>query len=325
VNTLPAASRSDEYAEYPLSHGQRALWYVYRSAPDSSAYNVSYAWRVHCTTGVDSGLLRRVLAILVARHAALRTTYFMGPDGEPRQRVAVAAALDFEEIDASAWEESLLRRWIADEAHRPFDLERGPVLRARFLRTSQASPILLLAVHHIAVDGWSLYVLLEEMDHLYAQEAGQFRTELRPSDPLDYLKYVRFQEQLLQSPERKRLLTYWEHQLSGDLPTLALPTDFPRGQPSTAGAQCSFEIGPPCSERLRSVAGKHGTTLSVLLSSAFQVLLSRYSGQDDVVVGTPMSGRRRPDTRDTFGYLVNPVCLRASVAGNPSFTSRARS
>jgi amino acid adenylation domain-containing protein len=306
--------------EYPLSHGQRALWYVHRSAPDSAAYNVSHAWRVTSPAGIDPAILRRVLATVVQRHPALRTTYFLHPDGEPRQRVAMTPALDFEEIDAHGWDEARVRRWVADEAHRPFDLERGPVLRSRVLRTAQESPILLVAAHHIALDGWSLHVLLDELDHLYARECGLVTQDLLPADQSDYYNYVRLQDELLSGEEGRRQLQYWTDRLAGDPPAAILPTDCRRGKSAASGAQCGFEIPQALVKPLRSIATGRGTTLYVVLLAAFQVLLSRYTSQDDFVVGSPMSGRRRATTRDTFGYLVNPVCLRASLDRRSSFT-----
>src|SRR5262249_3211734 len=146
---------------------------------------------------LDSRVLRRAFERIVARHPALRTTYFLHRDGEPRQRVADSGKLDFEEVDGRGWDEPKTRSWVADEAHRPFDLEHGPVLRVRLLRALD-TPILLIAVHHIAIDGWSLYVLLEELDQLYAQETGLPAQPPAPPDPFDYQKYVKWQAELLQ-------------------------------------------------------------------------------------------------------------------------------
>jgi amino acid adenylation domain-containing protein len=305
------ALRHERESVYPLSFGQRALWFLHRLAPENPAYNIARAFDIHQPVDVDA--LRRAFGTLVERHPALRTTFAV-QDGQPVQRVRTPGALSFQVHDASSLSQSALDEHLAAEAHQPFDLAEGPPLRVHLFTRSANEHVLLLVVHHIVSDLWSLVVMADELAHLYAGAA-----ELPRSDA-DYSDYVRFQQELLAGDQGQRLAAYWQGQLAGDLPVLQLPTDRPRPPvQSFNGAAHSFALDERLSDQLEALARANGSTRYTLLLAAFEVLLHRLSGQEEFVVGSPTAGRARAGLAEVLGYFVNPVALRADLSGEPSF------
>ena len=301
---------------YPLSHGQQALWFLQRLAPNSAAYNVMYAWRI--CSGCDVSVLRRAFQSLVDRHPALRTT-FTTRNGEPIQQIHRRQEVCFEVTDASAWSQQELGHHLAKVAYSPFDLEQGPVLRINMFTRSGQAPVLLLTAHHIIVDGWSLQVLLEELGQLYSAIRDDVQLSLALLE-MQYTDYVRWQTRLLASPEGEQLWRYWQQQLAGELPVLNLPTDRPRPPVQTdRGASHAFPLPEELVKDLKSLARGEGMTLYVVLLAAFQVLLHRHTGQTDILVGSPAAGRSRPEFMRTVGYFVNMFVLRGDLGGNPVF------
>ena len=309
----------DESAEgFPLSYGQRALWFLYQIAPESSAYNIANAVRIRAE--LDTVALRSAFQILVNRHPSLRTT-FSAPDGEPFQRVNDFLEVSFSAEDVSAWDETLLDERIVAESHRPFDLERDPLLRITLFKQSALEHIMLLVVHHIAVDFWSLGVLLHELGELYEAEKNGASAALAPLT-LQYTDYVHWQAERLTGTEGEQMWAYWRAQLAGDLPTLNLPTDRPRPSVQTyCGASQTFKLGEEMTDGLKALARAHGATLYSTLLAAFQVLLYRYSGEEDIWVGSPTAGRTQAEFSNVVGYFVNPVILRADVSSDPTFNT----
>jgi amino acid adenylation domain-containing protein len=308
----------EEPAEFPLSSGQRGLWFLSRLAPESAAYNIVAAARVR--GGLDSPALERALRALVARHGALRTT-FPSFSGEPRQRVAERGELDFREVNAAEWEEERVAAWLAEEGYRPFDLENGPLLRVRVLRGAEESePVVLLAVHHLVSDFASLAVMVRELAALYREELGG-PPALLPRPLASYADFVRWQEELLASPEGERQERYWRERLAGELPVLDLPADRPRPpvQTDRGGAVSLHLAGEPLA-RLRALGRQRGATLYMTLLAAFQTLLHRYTGEEDVLVGSPTAGRGAAALAEVVGYFVNPLVLRSDLSGDPPFT-----
>jgi amino acid adenylation domain-containing protein len=303
-------------AWHPLSQGQRSLWFVHQLAPQSAAYNLMYAWRVR--SRVDTAALRRSFQSLVERHASLRTVY-AARDGEPAQQVLARQDVSFEAIDAAAWDEGELRARVAEAAHAPFDLAAGPLLRARLFSRAGDDHVLLIAVHHIATDLPSMVTLTDELMRLYpAHLAG----EVAPPPPLGtrYADFVDWQSGLLGGPEGERLRDYWLGQLGGELPVLQLPTDRPRPPVQTYGGDVhTFEVGAELAGRLRSLARAEGATLYTVLLAAFDVLLHRYTGQTDILVGSPAGSRPRAEFEPLVGYFVNTLVLRADLSGDPTF------
>ena len=331
-----------------LSHGQLALWFLYRLAPESPAYNLLYV--AHIRSSLDIPALQRSVQALLQRHPILTATYTMR-DGAPVQRFHLDQELHVEVIDASSWNWEQLHRQLLEEGDRPFDLELGPVLRIKLFRQASQDYILSLTIHHIAVDFWSLDMLIDELCLLYAAEragwaaAGDHKgpnPALPSSSPYylspgqgggspppllrepahvpQYTDFVRWQAEMLAGPEGERHWTYWQHELVGELPMLNLPIDRPRPRVQTyRGASHTFELGEELSKQLKALANAEKTTLYTILLAAFQVLLYRYTDQDDILIGTTALGRSRAELEKIVGYLANPVVLRANLSGNPTF------
>ena len=301
---------SDE-GEYPLSHGQQALWTLQHVSPESTAYNVSVAARIHGE--VDAGAMRRALGALVQRHPMLRAN-FPSRQGTPLCVVQEHAEIFFRVEDGADWSEETLRARLNEEAWTTFDLESGPLLRVTLFERSAREYVMLLSAHHLIVDFWSLAVLIRELGQFYQAEIEDGPATLEPAVPL-YSDYVRLQEELLRGPDGERLRKYWLQKLAGELPVLDLPTD--RARPSVQtyrGASVSARLDQRLTERLKLLAASHETTLFMTLLAAFQVLLYRYTGQEDILVGSPSSGRGSAEFSGTVGYFVNPLVLRGEVS-----------
>ncbi|HEX8149510.1 MAG TPA: amino acid adenylation domain-containing protein [Pyrinomonadaceae bacterium] len=307
---------------HPLSYGQQALWFLHKLERESAAYHVVLAARL--PGGADAEAVRAALQTLADRHASLRTT-FEERDGVPVRRVhEPGAAVCFEAVSAGRWDEDELRGRVETEAHRPFDLGREYPLRARLFTRADGRHVLLLVTHHIAVDFWSLMLLTEELSSLFTSEGGPRQ---RDSFELStqYTDFARWQAALLEGPAGDAHLAYWRRKLGGELTALQLPTDRAR-TPSAArrGAAHEFTLDGEVGDALRELARREGTTLYAVLLAAFQVLLGRYAGQEDFVVGSPFSGRSRAEFAPLVGYFVNPVALRANLAGDPTFRQLLR-
>lgn len=317
---LPSASPTAQQVvpEFPILPGQRALWFLHQLAPKSAAYNIARAIRIR--GGLDVLVLQHAFQKLVERHPALRTT-FVAAQGEPVCRVRKRAALFFQRNDATDWSTAFLRERLVEEAHRPFDLEQGPLLRLHLFTRSAQEHILLLTVHHIIADLWSLAVLANELDLFYQAQETSTKDHLAPTDQ-QYADYARWQTNMLAGPEGKRLWAYWQNQLAGELPALNLPTDRPRPSSLTfRGATFTFELHKTLATRLKALVQRGDATLYMLLLAAFQVLLYRYTSQRDILVGSPTAGRSRVGAADLVGYFVNPIILRADLSTNPTFTA----
>ena len=307
-----------ELGDHPLSRGQQSLWFLHALDPADAAYNVASAVRIRGELDVEA--LRASVAALIERHAVLRTT-FPTSRGEPVQRVHPHGEPMFETVDAQGWSDHRLAESLAAEARRPFDLENGPLLRVVLLTRGALEHVLLLSLHHVITDFWSLGVLLDDLALLYpALKAGE-RLELPPPGLL-YTDFVRWQEEMLAGPEGERLWDYWRSRLAGELPVLDLHTDRPRPRVQThEGAAHQVHLSPHLSGRLRELGRGHGATPFVTLLAAFEALLHRYTGQEDFLVGTVTAARTRAGFARTLGYFVNPLVLRAGFGGDPGFAA----
>jgi len=314
---LVASSQEENYS-YSLSYGQRALWFLQKASPQSAAYNIASALRIRGS--LNRQALRQAFQRLAHCHPSLRTS-FIDQNGEPVQTVRSSMALDFIEEDASSWSLELLTEHLNDEAHLPFNLEHTPLLRVRLFRRSESEYVLLFVAHHIALDFWSLGILMRDLSRLYAAEKTGSKTF--PGLPeLKYTDYVRWQREALTSPAGESSWAYWEKQLEGPLPFLDLPVARPRPPVQTSrGAQLPFQLGGELMQRLKSLARKEGATLYMLLLAAYQVLLFRYTNQETIVVGSSAACRNRAELAGLVGYLVNPLVLRGNLAGEQSFVS----
>ena len=304
----------------PLSFAQQRLWFLDRLLPNKAAYNIPTVWRLRGQ--LDALALERSLNELVARHETLRTRFVLSGDA-PVQVIEPPSAVALPITDLSAMpqaEREARARQITDtEARQPFDLEAGPLLRAQLLRLAAEEHLLLLNVHHIVSDGWSMGVLWRELSSGYNAFVSGHAPDL-PRLPIQYADYAVWQREWLQGEVLEGQLAYWKEKLA-DLSTLELPTDRPRPPvPSYQGAHLTFDLPAPLTQALKELGRREGATLFMTLLAAFQVLLHRYSGQEDIAVGTPIAGRGRTELEGLIGFFVNTLVLRSDLAGNPAFT-----
>ena len=312
---------------FPLSYGQQALWFLHQLIPEDLSFNVAGAVRIRGR--LDISALQRAFQKIVDRHATLRTT-FRAISGQPLQQVQMEMPVPFEVVNASSWSGEQFQDRLVFEAHRPFDLEGGPVFRVILFTRTPISPevqdyidqehVLLLSMDHIITDFWSMTLLAQEVITQYRSVVdGLPATQLEPL-PVQYTDYVRWQAEVLAGPEGERLWNYWQGQLGGDLTMLDLPTDRPRQPVQTFGGDSvSLQMDSQILSGLKEMAKKQGATLFMVLLAAFQTLLHRYSGQDDFLVGTVTSGRNRSELAGLIGYFLNPVAIRADFSGDPTF------
>ncbi|MGF7209876.1 amino acid adenylation domain-containing protein [Skermanella aerolata] len=307
---------AEQVTRHRLSRGQEALWFLHRSAPDSAAYHVAFAARI--VSPLDISALRRSLQALMDRHPLLRASFRL-EDGVPVQDIPGYREARLEIVDCAGFTDEEVRDRVTAAYRRPFDLEAGGLFRASLLERSGNDAVLLLTVHHIVYDGWSLWVNLEELKELYAACASGSPLPPPRLAPA-YGDHVAAQERLLDGPRGLQLEAFWKERLAGDLPLLDLPADRPRPPSQTFnGASRRFEIDRSLSLALKELAQGAGTTPFTLLLAAYQVLLARYSRQDEILVGTPVSGRSDRTFADTVGYFVNPVVMRADLSDDPTF------
>jgi amino acid adenylation domain-containing protein/non-ribosomal peptide synthase protein (TIGR01720 family) len=315
----------------PLSFAQERLWFLDRLAPNSAAYIIPTAVRLEGQ--LDRAVLARSLNAIIARHEVLRTT-FPALEGHPVQLVAPVLRLplpllDLSDLPTPAREAEADRLMRAEPRH-PFDLAGGPLLRACLLRLNAAEHLLLLTLHHIVADGWSIDVLLHELTVLY-QAFSTHRPAPLPELPIQYADYAAWQREWLHSEgdelgsPLQTQLAYWSAQLDGAPALLALPTDHPYAtMPTFQGATHSFQLSAELSAALQALSQRTGATLFMTLLAAFQTLLYRYSGQDDIVVGTPIANRADADVEGLIGCFVNTLVLRADLSNNPPFDELLR-
>ncbi|HET9985574.1 MAG TPA: condensation domain-containing protein, partial [Longimicrobiales bacterium] len=312
--------RRGEAGAAPASFAQELLWRLDRSAPGLAAYNASRALRLRGP--LDVAALQRALDALVERHEALRTT-FEGGDGEPRQVVRPPAPVAIERLDLRGMPEATrleeAERRIGELSRRPFDLEREPQFRVALLALGDEDHVLFYASHHIALDGWSFTILFGELAALY----GGFRRGTPvalPPLPVTFGDYAAWQRTWLSGGRLDALLDYWRGRLADAPEQLALPTDRPRpATPGFEGGQHSVVLPPAEVARLRRLAQETDGTLYTVLVAAYVALLARYTGQTDLVIGSPVAGRTRAETEGLVGYLANTLALRVDLGGDPTF------
>jgi hypothetical protein len=297
------------------SFAQERLWFVHQLEPQSAAYNVPRAIRIR--GNLDLNDLRRCLNQIVARHDTLRT-HFALVEASLRQIVDEEVNIELPVIDLSALpeDERALRakELIEHEAALPFDLSNGPVMRARMLRFAAADHLLLVMMHHIVSDAWSAGIFFQELTAFYKNS---------PLAPLKlrYTDYAEWQREWLQGDVLEERLHYWRDNLKDAPAVLDIPTDRPRPAETTRGASCNISISESLTHELRELSSASGATLFMTLLSAFSVLLHRYSGEDDIVIGTPIAGRNREEIENLIGFFINTLPLRIDLAKNPTVKS----
>ncbi|QLE41852.1 amino acid adenylation domain-containing protein [Nostoc sp. C052] len=340
------SQNTNQAVTYTLSHGQKALWSLYQLTPNSTAYNAMYAAKL--VTNLDIPALKQAAQGLVQRHPVLRTT-FATTDGEPVQTVHENQQVDFSIEEAFDFDQDNINTWLSEKSDRPFDLEQGPILRFDLLinqiktdKLATKEHIFLITLHQIVGDFRSLEIMIGELTALYkamstkitepvlsvaegcsrstgyAYATGE-TAQLSPQN-YQYQDYVKWSEEMLASLHGENLWTYWQQQLSGELPLLDLPTDRPRPHRQTYnGASRFFTVEEELRLKLIELANRVDASLYILLLTALQILLRRYTNQEDILIGSPMENRSRSEFENIVGHFANPVVLRGDLSGNPTF------
>jgi amino acid adenylation domain-containing protein len=304
----------------PLSFAQELLWLMDQASPGLTAWNVPRGFRLH--GAVDRAALQCALDAVAARHEALRTIFIPGASG-PVQEIVPAGPVPFAYLDLSAvppeTRATELERAMRAEAGAPFDLSRDLLLRAVLIRLSPTDHVFGLTTHHIVSDGWSKGVLLRELSACYAGALTGAAASL-PVLPIQFSDYAAWERNALHEVALAEPLAYWRRQLAGPLPALNLPTDRPRPLvPGFAGARRVLVLSPELVTALGALARAHDVTLYMVLLAGYMTLLHRYTGQDDIIVGSPMAGRMEAETEGLIGYFANTLVLRTLLHDNPTF------
>jgi amino acid adenylation domain-containing protein len=309
----------------PAAYAQQRLWLIDQLQPGLAIYNMPMPVRISGMLDVQA--LEWSLNEIVARHDVLRTSFEM-VDSELTQVVAPFRGFTLECVNLSglpeAERESEARRLTVEDVETPFDLSTGPMFRVRLLRLGEREHLLLLTIHHIICDGWSTQILWKEISTFYQTFAWGLTSPLAEL-PIQYVDYAAWQREWLAGGTLAQQLNYWKEQLAGAPATLGLPTDWPRPAVlSFSGAEATFTLSAHTSEALRTLGQQEGVTLFMTLLTAFNVLLYRYSGQDDIVVGTPVAGRNRKELEGLVGFFANTLALRTRLNGDPTFIELLR-
>ena len=318
VELNAGARRNGEF--FPLSNAQRRLFFLDQLDPDSAAYNIPDAVRLKGP--LDLVALEQSLSEIVRRHESLRTVFSVVGE-EPKQVVRAYTPFALPVVDLTGFPEhagATTSRWIAEmEARRPFDLLHGPVMRATLLRSAREEHVLLITLHHIVADEWSAGIFARELITLYeAYSAG--RPSPLKSLPIQYIDFAHWQNELLSGETLESLLSYWKRQLVSPLPIMKLPTDRPRPNvQSLRGSRQPFSLSYETSDALELLSQREDCTLFMTLLAGFTVLLHRYTGQDDLIVGTNIANRNRSELEQLIGFFVNMLPLRTQCSDNPSF------
>lgn len=303
-----------EATTHPMSYGQRSLWFLHNLAPGSAAYTITYAGAI--SGQLDVSALTRAAQAVVDRHPILRTTYAVR-DGQPVQIVHPKWPLRIAQHDLGG-NPADFDEWLRQEANRPFDLQTGPVLRVSLLRRAPDDHVLVLAVHHIAVDFWSIDIILDELRVLYAAEQGA--AEAPPACRARYVDHTDRQLAMLDGERGDELWRYWSRQLAGEVPVTRLPVDRPRPPtPTYRGAVHRFTIDRRLGTAIKEVGRQVGATPYMTLLAAFATLLHRYSGQEDLFIGSPFACREGATLEGLVGYVANAVVLRTDLRSDPRF------
>jgi amino acid adenylation domain-containing protein len=317
----PGVPRRPAGAPLVLSFAQQRLWFLDQLVPGSPFYNIPSAVPLKFALNVD--VLRRCLNEIIRRHESLRTT-FTSTAGKPVQVIAPSLQLELPVVDLRpmqpAAREPEAIRMATEEARTSFDLGKGPLIRAKLLQLDAHDYVLLLTIHHIVADGWSMGIFFHELGALYARFAAGQPSPL-PEMPVQYADFAIWQRGWLQNEELDRQLGYWRRQLSG-IPKLDLPADRPRpSMPTFRGSYYPMLIPANVATSLKRFSGDHEATLFMTLLAAFQTLLHRYTGQDDIAIGCPVANRNRSEIEGVIGFFVNSLVMRTNFEGNPTFSS----
>jgi non-ribosomal peptide synthetase component F len=313
-------TRMTRTGDVPLSFVQQRLWFLDQLDPETSTYTIAVRQRLRGP--IDEAALARTLTELVRRHESLRTT-FVTRNGEPHQHVMPAGPVTPRTIDldhvAADDREAAVEAHVQTEVQQPFDLARGPLFRPLLLRLAPDEHELVISIHHIVADGWSLGLITRELEILYQAYMTGGSSPL-PEVPLQYADFAIWQRQWLADHVLEAQSAYWRAQLAALPAPLEIPTDLPRPrQSSSAGASLEFELPAPIAESLRELGRNAGATLFMTLLAGFKALLARYTGEEDVVIGTPIASRNHLELESIVGFFANTLVLRTDLSGDPTF------
>ncbi|WP_139491838.1 non-ribosomal peptide synthetase [Brevibacillus dissolubilis] len=316
-----AVQSQQETYIFPASFAQQSLWYRYKMEADSARYNIMKAMKM--TGSLDVSALHRSIHEVIRRHETLRTT-FSEQNDVPIQVISSAFHLEipiipFTDFDHEEEREKKAHEWMEQQAQIPFNLETGPLIRFHLLKLGGQEHILCLTMHHIISDGWSIGILIKEISAIYQ---AIYRNEPSPLQELaiQYADFSEWQRELLEGDAIQSQIDYWKQKLSGELPVLQLPTDFTRPPvPSGAGVAVTFLIPKSIQNHLSSLCQQEGVTLSMLMLAIFKVILYRYSGQTDLIVGTPVANRNDHEIEELIGYFINTLAIRTDLSNNLTF------
>nr|AQM37583.1 nonribosomal peptide synthetase [Myxococcus virescens] len=301
---------------FPLASGQKALWLLHQQDPESAAYNTPFALRIH--SAIDVAALKRAFGTLAERHAALRTTFASTAEGQLVQTSHPALEPQFTHVDAQGWSPERLQAEVALAYRQPFSLEKGPLLRGNLFSVGAEDHVLLMTVHHIVYDGWSAGILQQEFNQLYQTLARGEASTLAPVTG-SYAAFVAQQAETVAGAAGRAHWDYWQKKLAGELPVLALPADRSRSAvAANRSGAIPFRLTTELTARIKTLAQSAEATPFVVFASAYAALLGRLARQEDVVIGSPTTGRPGTSFHDVVGYFSNAVALRADLSGAPS-------
>ncbi len=327
LQTAKALEKTDRKKPMPMSFAQQQMWLVQQTLPDQATYNQAVGW--HFSGRVDREKVRRSLQAILERHEVLRTALVQNGEDLLQQIVpAKDVALPWKEIDLRAvppgQRKAALEGLMLEEARLTFDLDQAPVWRAIWVELDEDEHALAVTFHHSIVDEWSLRLFFQELEAIYNSD-GQVKSANLPELPIQYTDYSAWQRRQLTGPLREQLLDYWKKQLWDLPPALELPADLTRPpQPSGRGAFHDFQLTDTVAGGFRALASRERTTLFTVMLAAFQVWLHRCTGQNDLIVCTPMANRERPEVKALLGYFLNPLAIRVRLDGSRSFTEAVR-
>ncbi|MBK8983265.1 MAG: amino acid adenylation domain-containing protein [Ignavibacteria bacterium] len=306
----------NEDLTFPQSYGQRALYFLYITSPDSTAYNVCFTARIISEINIPA--LKKSFQRLINRDQSLRSNFKIA-DGKPVQTVSGFKEICFKEVDVSDKNDYEIKNIVNGFHRTPFDLENGDVFKVYLFKKSYNNFILLISVHHIACDGWSIGIMLNELQHIYESETDNKNISFPPLTN-KYSDYVNFQNEFVQSEKGVEQWNYWKEELGGELPALNITPDKSRpAVQSFNGSAEYFHLDKELTDELNKFSKSEGTTVFVTLLTAYFVFLYKYCGQNDIIVGSPTAGRTNTEFDKLIGYFINPVSVRGSINGSVSF------
>jgi amino acid adenylation domain-containing protein/non-ribosomal peptide synthase protein (TIGR01720 family) len=313
-SVISPVARSEDL---PLSFAQQRMWFIYQMDQQNSAYNEALTIRLTGRLNID--ILEQTINAIIQRHESLRTTFPM-VEGKPIQKIAPFLKIKLLVVNLKDIPQEQIDKRIIEELQKPFDLTQAPLLRSTLFDLGYENYILVNVFHHIIIDGWSKGILFKELSEFYQAFLSNSTVDL-PELTIQYADFAVWQRQWLQGEILENQLNYWKKQLTAAPLLLELPTDKPRpANPNFRGHSISFQINSELTEKLKLLSQKSGATLFMTLLAALNTLLFRYSGQDDILIGTPTANRNRQEIEPLIGFFVNTLVLRNSLEGNPAFS-----